>query len=273
MSDTGLEKLSGDVPLTAGQRLRYIAGNAWRNLLAWRGVPSIAFVPRAESLVATQSTASPSRRLTECFLRDVLPVLLPPGEVRVLDIGCGSGFLAQRLAALGYRGHYTGIDIDDRLGREALNELPFSVEFFHGDVHAFAGGPFDLILSISALEHIPDDAAVLARLRTMLARGGLQLHVVPSGWGLFCYLWHGYRQYAPGAIARRFPAGLARVWRLGGLGSFALHVGRITICEMLLRHRRNDDPAAYERRLQAALRLDRSLPVLPTAYAIVERAA
>lgn len=94
---------------------------------------------------------------------------------------------------------------------------------------------YDLIFSNSALEHIADDTMLVTRLRSYLRPGGIQFHMVPSGSSLFAYLWHGYRQYTPGALARRFDPLLTDVFTLGGFASLFVHIIWITLPEKLLR--------------------------------------
>ena len=130
---------------------------------------------------------------------------------------------------------------------------------------------FDLIVSISALEHIADDHLVIDRARSWLRPGGLQVHIVPGGWALPLYLWHGYRQYSRGAIAKRFNAN-ATIYRLGGIMSFSIHFIVITVGEMLLRQQlRRRWPRTYDRLLSWS-RVDARLGCVPAnLYAIVER--
>jgi len=132
---------------------------------------------------------------------------------------------------------------------------------------------FDLIVSNSALEHIPDDGRLIARLQALLAPGGLQVHVVPSAWALFLYLWHGYRQYGRAAIAARFPGRSPLAYGLGGAASFLTHFMLVTVPEILFRRSlRTRLPGLYGAVLWAALRADRLVPIMPSGYAIICRA-
>lgn len=208
----------------------------------------------------------------EAFLVDRLPRLRAPGDIHVIEIGCGSGSLSRRLAAIGYRGTYQGIDLVDRFDVSVIPEA-FAARFTCIDAHRFVPDhPVDLLISVSALEHIPEDGRLIARLRNHLAPGGLQVHLVPGPWGLATYLWHGLRQYGRGAVADRFPQG-AEVWAMGGLFSFLVHLGCITIPEILFRVQlRADFPQLYRTLSGAALKADRLAPVCATTLAIIERA-
>ncbi len=261
-------EISGDARLGAGDRLLYLACNLGRNLagfaprVATRACPG---VPRAGRGM------SPARLYSDHFLDTVLPLLEPRCSLDVLEIGCGSGSLCGRLARLGFSGRYTGLDIGDRFDHAIVPG--FEKQFILADATTWAPADrFDLIVSVSALEHIPDDVRVIAQARTWLRSGGLQVHIVPSGWGLPLYLWHGYRQYPRRAIGARFSSG-AVVYRLGGALSFLVHFLFITTGEMLLRLPVRRRWAGFYDRLLAACRADASLGCVPAnLYAVVERA-
>jgi 2-polyprenyl-3-methyl-5-hydroxy-6-metoxy-1,4-benzoquinol methylase len=209
--------------------------------------------------------------LTLAFLDSQLPSLLRVGRVRVLEIGCGSGSLAGTLANVGYHGTYLGVDVQDRFDRStAVPE--FEKTFIHADARGLEPGQaFDLVISISALEHIPDDSQLTNRLGTFLAPGGIQLHFVPSAWGLAVYLWHGYRQYTRSSLADRFDPDTTVAFALGGGASFVLHFLAITVGEVLLRIPvRRRWSGIYDRLLAHSLRLDPLLPICSTVYAVYQ---
>jgi SAM-dependent methyltransferase len=266
-------EISGDIRLSAADRLRYLWWNALRNLSSiGRGPRTRPFFPdlrRASQVMAGQS---PSRLAMELFLEAELPRLSPPRQLDVIEIGCGSGSMAARIAGFGYGGTYLGIDIQDRFRRDQPLAFAFEAAFQQTDAHAFSPPQrYDLMLSSSALEHIPDDTVLIRRLPSFMKPGGLEVHVLPSGASLATYLWHGYRQYTPVMLAERFGDDIEIV-RLGGLGSYLLHGLFITGPEMLLhRSLRKAMPRIYLALLRAALRIDRVIPVCPNAYAVIRR--
>ncbi|CAG0999297.1 Ubiquinone biosynthesis O-methyltransferase [Rhodocyclaceae bacterium] len=251
------------------QRLRYLLANFARNLDSSGTRLNLRPYSAARSS-RTPVTASPGRALTESFLLTELPRLLGRHDIRVLEIGCGSGSLTRLLAESGYRGDYVGVDVFDRFDHSEQAE--FRREFICSDAHDFQPeGQFDLIVSVSALEHIPDDQRLIRRLSTSVAPGGMQLHFVPSAWGLLTYLWHGYRQYSLPALGGRFDAACATAYAMGGGASLLLHVIFITFGEMLLGLRlRQRLPRFYGRLLDYCLRLDRLLPRCGTMYAVCQ---
>lgn len=95
-------------------------------------------------------------------------------DARILDVGCGSGGLLDRLARLGFS-NLSGADpfID------ADNESPEGVPLMKRDLSAVAG-KFDLIMFNHSLEHVPDPVATLKVAYEMLAAGGMCLARVPT---------------------------------------------------------------------------------------------
>lgn len=266
-----LAEISGDGRMTLGQRLRYLACNLSRNLRAGKiEAERLRFC--AGRLSRTPLSASPSRALTEAFLRTQLPALFPLHSLRVLEIGCGSGSLTRLLAESGYSGSYVGVDVVDRF--DHATQLGFQRDFVLGDAHCFESDiKFDLVISISALEHIPEDGQLIKRLSGFVVPGGLQIHFVPSGWALPAYLWHGYRQYTMASLDERFTLRRTTVFAMGGAASFMLHFLFITVGEMLLPLRlRQRLPRLYGRMLDGCLQFDRLVPACATMYAVCQTA-
>jgi 2-polyprenyl-6-hydroxyphenyl methylase/3-demethylubiquinone-9 3-methyltransferase len=99
-------------------------------------------------------------------------------QVRLLDIGCGGGVLAEEFARLGCQ--VTGIDIaEDSLAvarAHARNE-GLSIDYQTGSATelAFDGSSFEVVSCCDVLEHIPEWAQVLAEVGRVLNPNGLFL--------------------------------------------------------------------------------------------------
>ncbi len=263
------EELSGDTRLPPLDRIRYLVRNLRRNLdTPGKSLPTRLFC--RGQVGASEGTPSPGRLLGQIFVQEELPRLLSNPSIRVLDIGCGSGRMCDLLAQVGYRGTYVGVDIGDRFSREADSSDGFVRRFVHGDAHDLPESEtYDLVFSNSALEHIPDDCRLLDKLGGLVMPGGMQVHIVPSGWGLMLYLWHGYRQYPLSRIKKLFSADAMQVFRLGGLCCFLLHFVFISFGEIVLRLKlRAKFPRAYRALLNKALVIDRVLGICPGMYIV-----
>jgi SAM-dependent methyltransferase len=102
---------------------------------------------------------------------------------RVLDVGCGTGFLLERLAERGYSG--VGIDLSPESvehARRRLEEIGAAdrLTAMVGSAYEPPAGPFDLIALTDVLEHLEDPRACLRALRAVLAPGGLLVISTPN---------------------------------------------------------------------------------------------
>ncbi len=120
------------------------------------------------------------------FANMAVKLALPPGS-RVLDVGCGSGWLSEYFARLGY--YVKGIDISPDLiemSRERVARVPYGVDHVTQlvcvfEAHDIEASPlrekFDAILCYDSLHHFEDERAVMRHLAAMLPIGG-QLFVL-----------------------------------------------------------------------------------------------
>ncbi|HEU4698532.1 MAG TPA: class I SAM-dependent methyltransferase [Gemmatimonadales bacterium] len=107
---------------------------------------------------------------------------LPPGPLgRVLEIGYGSGVFQYTLAprarlSVGLDIHPFGAKVRRRLAEDGI-----AATLLQGDgcVLPFAGGSFDVVVILSALEFVPDPAACLDEAVRVLAPGGRVVCIRP----------------------------------------------------------------------------------------------
>jgi SAM-dependent methyltransferase len=102
-----------------------------------------------------------------------LAACVPAAAEAVLDVGCGDGFLAARLARR--VPFVVAIDRDAPvLGRARARFPEAPVTWCHGDIltHPLKAESFDAVLSNAALHHLPDARAALRRLSQLVRPGG-----------------------------------------------------------------------------------------------------
>ena len=167
-----------------------------------------------------QAFAETRRRLQPGVER-ILDTYLHKGNL--LDLGCGSGVLGQRLAQSGFQGSYLGLDFSAPL----LDEARQGAQAFAGVegcrlayaqanlldeawLDQTAGLTFDGALAFAALHHIPGEEKrqrLLAQVSGLLPPGGLFIH---SEWQF---------QNSPKLMARVQP------WSMVGLDESELEKG------------------------------------------------
>lgn len=102
----------------------------------------------------------------------------PLAGLRILDIGCGGGILAEPMARLG--GHVTGIDATGaaiEAARQHAQQMELSIEYHCCMAEDLAtditdSKKFDVIYASEVIEHVTDRRLFAHSIATMLAPGG-----------------------------------------------------------------------------------------------------
>lgn len=104
-----------------------------------------------------------------------------PGARRILDIGCGTGYVTRQIArTLPGAAIYASDAFVEGL-RLASSDGPDAAFLMHLDATRLPfEGAFDLVCSFDVLEHIEEDEEVIARTHAALRPGGGVLHFVPQ---------------------------------------------------------------------------------------------
>ncbi|MGF1665668.1 MAG: class I SAM-dependent methyltransferase [Acidimicrobiia bacterium] len=97
-----------------------------------------------------------------------------PGE-RVLEVGCGRGHLTRVLAESGV--DVVGIDANPRAAEVAVSDR---VQHMYGEALDFPDASFQKIVSVHAIEHIPDLEGALDEMSRVLEPGGRALFIYPA---------------------------------------------------------------------------------------------
>ncbi len=113
-------------------------------------------------------------RLAGHFGRDST-ALRPFAGLRLVDIGCGGGLVAEPMARLGFA--VTGIDAGTETvaaARAHAEQIGLAVDYraMAAETLAETGERFDVVLAMEIVEHVADLGAFLAAAATLVAPGG-----------------------------------------------------------------------------------------------------
>lgn len=267
---TSFHKLNGDVKLSPAQRLTYLGYHFFRGLIGSFSTLSISHFHPTNLPNITKD--SPGRLSINSFLTHMAPLIKPKTGLDIIDIGCGSGYIADILEREGITGTYTGIDIFKHPDFLTSKKTPITRDLQIQDIQTSNNLPeVDLVISNTSFEHIKNDQAVASIAKMTTKNNGTQIHIVPSYYSLFIYLWHGYRQYSKKDVMNLFDGQTYTVYGLGGWISSMVHFFFITIPALILRLDKFRQNQLYSKIVIRALYLDKYLPIAPPFYAIVIR--
>jgi 2-polyprenyl-3-methyl-5-hydroxy-6-metoxy-1,4-benzoquinol methylase len=111
---------------------------------------------------------------------------IPVGANRILDVGCGDGYLTYLIARRHPQARITGID-DEESGMQQANVMTErtgmrNLEFRHVPAGGtpFRDAEFTVIVLADVIEHVPQVPAMLRELRRVLAGGGALIVTTPN---------------------------------------------------------------------------------------------
>jgi 2-polyprenyl-3-methyl-5-hydroxy-6-metoxy-1,4-benzoquinol methylase len=159
-------------------------------------------------------------------------ILLPliPGE-RVLDVGCGMGFMTEALVRSGRQ--VVPLDIERSLVHHTNQRINRYVPSGNGTLYAgyavpFADQSFDTIVCLDVIEHVEDDLRLVKEFRRLLRPGGHLVLTVPALQLLYGqrdkHIGH-YRRYDKPLLRERLAAAGFEVmqleyWNMLGVGPY-----------------------------------------------------
>lgn len=268
-----MKEISGDISATyrpsVAVKWWYMIYNLVRGILGGFSLVRTQHWQPKSVAIPDDRSLTPMRVLIDIAFPAFATKHVTQKDISVLDIGAGSAYLRKRLAEHGYQGQYTGVDIYTHRDYRDDAVPQFVSELVITPIEKFTPTkPYDLVMSVTALEHIPDDFRAVKVATEAIAASGTQIHIVPGFWSLFMYLLHGYRQYSRRRLGKMFAGQNYHIYRLGGLASLLVHMFFITIPERIL-HRPVRHRFFYAPLVRRALHLDRWLPVCGYGFVIV----
>lgn len=152
-----------------------------------------------------------------CAHAYLLPALLralPPAPQRVVDIGCGNGYLAGVLAARGYRVAGSDWSADGvELARAKHPGVEFHVASAYDDLSVVIGSDADIVVSTEVIEHLLEPRKLLRNAWKLLRPGGVLILSTP---------YHGYWKNLALALSGKLDAHFCVGWDGGHVKFFSV---------------------------------------------------
>ncbi len=112
---------------------------------------------------------------------DLLALVRPKPSMNLVDLGCGTGELTQKLHRALSAAATLGIDSSSSMLERAAPMAGAGLTFQHAEIESFeTRARFDLVFSNAALQWVPDNPGVLGRVTCALAPGGQLAVQVPA---------------------------------------------------------------------------------------------
>lgn len=118
------------------------------------------------------------------FYSRMSEMIAPPARGKVLDIGCGNGFMLKALKKIRPDAEYFGLDNALELVRGTKKRLGGQRHFVHASANRplpFKDRSFDLIVCTEVIEHLKQPKSLLREIRRLLKPGGKAAITVPNG--------------------------------------------------------------------------------------------
>jgi len=141
--------------------------------------------------------------------------LLPPGKLKILDAGCGNGFIAGQLAEMGHQ--VTAIDVSEDGILIAKKEYP-NVRFEVCSVYEGLGDlveQVDVVISSEVIEHLYYPTRFLNNLYPIIRQGGYLILTTP---------YHGYLKNLALSIFDKWDTHHTADWEGGHIKFFSQKV-------------------------------------------------
>jgi trans-aconitate 2-methyltransferase len=113
---------------------------------------------------------------------DLIANIPDVGAHRVIDLGCGTGRLTERLRARWPHAEIVGLDSSPKMLEQARGDFP-AIEWVEADIAKWEPeAPLDIVMSNAALHWLPHHGILFPRLLSYLAPGGVLAVQMPRNW-------------------------------------------------------------------------------------------
>jgi glycosyltransferase involved in cell wall biosynthesis len=166
------------IPTYYGDEICYVNGMSYaRNVvrdvieyrLASKGFGTLDWVPSPDEYAFKEGDGSSHAMIME--------MLAGRESLKVLDIGCSGGLLAERIRAAGH--HVTGVDYLEIPGVRQRTDAFHRADLSQG-IPGEVGTGYDVVIAGDIIEHLPRPAQTMRQMLRVLRPGGEVLLSVPN---------------------------------------------------------------------------------------------
>lgn len=123
-------------------------------------------------------------------IRTLKKIIIKKNYPKILDIGCASGLMTNKIASFFPESKVVGVDIYSNAIDFAKSKYP-QISFNIADIHKlpFASGSFDLIICCETIEHVLNPKKALSEIYRVIKKDGIVIIAMDSGNLLFRLIW------------------------------------------------------------------------------------
>ena len=178
LHDAGMRIAEVPIPTYYGDEICYVDGMGYaadvtKDVIAYR-LQKAGFGDGSRIALNEEYQLKPSEDSSHGRISTLLKSR-PPGKV--LDLGCSSGLLSERLRAMGH--HVTGVDLNEIAGVEERTDAFYRADLNEG-IPPEVGTGYDMVLAADVLEHLVNPGALMRQVRNALTPEGTAIFCVPN---------------------------------------------------------------------------------------------
>jgi SAM-dependent methyltransferase len=178
LHDAGMRIAEVPIPTYYGDEICYVDGMGYaadvtKDVVAYR-LQKAGFGDGSRIALSEEYQLKPSEDSSHGRISTLLRTRSPS---KILDLGCSSGLLAERLTDMGH--DVTGVDVTEIAGVDQRTSTFVKADLNEG-IPAEVGTGYDIVLAADVLEHLVNPGALIGQVKNVLAPDGAAMFCVPN---------------------------------------------------------------------------------------------
>ncbi|MGD0313811.1 MAG: bifunctional glycosyltransferase/class I SAM-dependent methyltransferase [Acidimicrobiales bacterium] len=178
LHDAGMRIAEVPIPTYYGDEICYVDGMGYaadvtKDVVAYR-LQKAGFGDGSRIALSEEYQLKPSEDSSHGRISTLLRTRRPS---KILDLGCSSGLLAERLTDMGH--DVTGVDVMEIAGVDRRTSAFVKADLNEG-IPAEVGTGYDIVLAADVLEHLVNPGALMSQVKNVLAPDGVAMFCVPN---------------------------------------------------------------------------------------------